>query len=132
MKRRRGKSQESGFTLVEVMVALTVIAIGLMGLSVVFPLALEDVGESGVNLRAMELCKDKLESLHRLSYDHPYLLGTTHADSLNPIDGVYTRTWQVYDDQPITGCKRIEVSVTWDSYGSGELVLATVLASAGR
>ena len=133
MCKRSAGNDEKGFTLVEVVVALTVIAIGIMGLSIVFPLATRDVGKSGVATRGLELCQEKLEDLHMLGYTSVYLeAGYAHADSLNPIDSVYVRTWEAFDDQPMTGCKRVEVTVSWPSYSEGSVTLWTVLASAGR
>jgi type IV pilus assembly protein PilV len=124
---------EAGFTLIEVIVALTVIAIGLLGLSFVFPLSTREIGEAGVDVEALELCQAKIEDLHMLGFDDPLLdSGVQHADSLNPIDGIYVRTWEVYDDVPIQGCKQVEVTCAWDSYGSGEMVVTTIIASAGR
>jgi type IV pilus assembly protein PilV len=133
MQARTTSKDESGFTLVEVIVALMVIAIGILGLATVFPLATEDVGKSGLRTKATELCQEKLEDLHALAYDAPDLdAGAVHADSLNPIDDVYQRTWEVFEDQPINGCKLIEVSVEWESYSEGSIQLSTVIASAGR
>ncbi|MFH1313142.1 MAG: type II secretion system protein [Candidatus Eisenbacteria bacterium] len=127
------KREENGFTLVEVIVALIVIAIGIVGLSIVFPSATRDVGKSGIMSKAVELCQEKIEDCHMMAYDAAELApGYTHADTLNPIDGTYTRTWETYADVPIAGCKRIEVRVTWDTYDQDSLKLWTIIARAGR
>jgi prepilin-type N-terminal cleavage/methylation domain-containing protein len=124
---------EEGFTLVEVIVAITIVAIGIIGLSAVFPLATRDVAKSGGLTKAMELCQGKIEALHALAYDSPDLApGYVHADSLNPIADVYVRTWETYDNDPIAGCKLIEVTVSWESVSDAEVRLSTVIASAGR
>ena len=133
MTRMIRNRDEHGFTLVEVIVAMTVVAIGVVGLSAVFPLATRDVAKSGGLTKAMELCQDKLEALHLSAYDSTDLApGYVHADSLNPIDGVYTRTWQTHDNDPIAGCKLIEVTVAWESVADAEVSLSTVIARAGR
>ncbi len=130
---KRGNKPEQGFTIIEVVVALTVIAIGILGLAIVFPLSMEDVGKSGSATKAVELCKQKLEDFHMIAYDAPQLeAGYTHADSLNPIDGVYVRTWEVTDDVPIEGCKFVTVSVTSQVEEDLKVEVSTVLASAGR
>ena len=126
-------TNQQGFTLIEVVIALTVIAIGILGLSIVFPTTTRDVGKSGVTTKALQLAQEKMEDLHALAYDDPDLNGTyAHADSANPIDGVFVRTWDVDDDQPISGCKRVTVEVTWNTYTQGTVSLWSVLASAGR
>ncbi|HVP57116.1 MAG TPA: prepilin-type N-terminal cleavage/methylation domain-containing protein [bacterium] len=124
---------EQGFTLIEVIVALTVLSIGIIGLSVVFPLAMRDVGKSGSVTKAVQLCQQKLEEFQMLAYDSADLEhGYTHDDDLNPLDGVYERTWQVTDDEPITGCKLVEVTVSWQSRRQESVSLSTVIAQAGR
>jgi len=130
---RREVNSELGFTIIEAVVALTVIAIGILGLAVVFPLSMEDVGSSGSATKAIELCKQKIEDFHMSAYDSPELeAGYTHADSLNPIDGVYIRTWDVTDDVPIQGCKFITVTVTSQVEEDLKIETSTVIASAGR
>jgi type IV pilus assembly protein PilV len=132
LKSHMSKNQQ-GFTLVEVVVALTVVAIGIMGLSIVFPTASRDVGKSGVRTKALQLAQEKMEYIHSLAYDDADLDGTyEHNDSVNPIDNVYYRTWTVYEDDPIAGCKRVVVEVTWDTYTQGTVSIWAVIASAGR
>ena len=124
---------QSGFTLVEVIVALIVIAVGIIGLAIVFPLATRDVGKAGVMSKALELCQEKIEDVHMMAYDAADLdPGHTHADTLNPIDGVYTRTWETYGDVPMLGCKRVIVKVTWNTYDQDSVKISTIIAGAGR
>jgi type IV pilus assembly protein PilV len=124
---------EQGFTLIEVIVALTVLAIGIVSLSSVFPLAMRDVAESGSVTKAVQLCQQKIEDFQMLGFDSGELIqGYTHADSLNPIGGIYDRTWFVTDDQPISGCKLIEVTVTWQERQEQSISLSTVIAQSGR
>jgi type IV pilus assembly protein PilV len=124
---------EQGFTLIEVVVALTVLAIGIVGLSVVFPLTMRDVGKSGSVTKGVELCQQKLEEFQMLGYTAPDLdQGYTHDDPENPIDGKYDRTWEVTDDQPIAGCKLIEVTVSWQARRQESVSISTVIAQAGR
>jgi type IV pilus assembly protein PilV len=127
------RRSEQGFTLIEVVVALTVLAIGIVGLSVVFPLAMRDVSKSGSTTKAVQLCQQKMEEFQMLAYDTADLeQGYTHDDDANPIDGAYERTWEVTDDEPITGCKLIEVTVSWQARRQESISLSTVIAQAGR
>lgn len=124
---------EKGFTLVEVVVALTVVAIGVLGISVIFPLSGHDVSKSGMSTKALELCQEKIEELHHCAYDDPDLTpAVTHVDSLNPIISAFERSWYVQDNQPISGCKTIEVTVEWLQDSRRFITLSTVISSAGR
>jgi len=124
---------EKGFTLVEVVVALTVIAIGVLGISVIFPLASHDVSKSGMATKALELCQEKIEDLHQNAYDAPALTpAVTHADSLNPIINAFDRSWYVLEDQPVSGCKTIQVTVAWVQDSDRFITLTTVISSVGR
>jgi type IV pilus assembly protein PilV len=124
---------EQGFTLIEVVVALTVLAIGIVGLSAVFPLAMRDVGKSGSVTKGVELCQQKLEEFQMLAYNAPDLdAGYTHDDPDNPIDSKYERTWDITEDEPITGCKTIVVTVSWQARRQESISITTVIAQAGR
>lgn len=129
---RRNSDAQQGFTLIEVVVSMTVLAIGIMGLAIVFPLSVHDIGKSGTLTKAIELCTEKIEDLHMVAYDSPDLEpGIAHADTLNPIDGIYIRTWEVTENRPISGCKHVAVSVAWGETNR-RVTISTVLASAGR
>lgn len=124
---------EKGFTLVEVVVALTVVAVGVLGISVIFPLSGSDVSKSGMSTKALELCQEKIEELHHCAYDASALTpAVTHVDSLNPISEAFERYWYVQADQPISGCKTIQVTVEWVQDSERFITLSTVISSAGR
>ncbi len=125
-------NNQKGFTLIEVVVALVIVAVGILGLSIVFPLSTRDVGKSGYATVALELCQEQIEKFHNLAYDDSTLTAGSHYDEQNPIYGVYLRSWYVEDDQPIPGCKLIQVNVAWQEHAGGDVTLTTVLASAGR
>jgi prepilin-type N-terminal cleavage/methylation domain-containing protein len=124
---------EKGFTLVEVVVALTVLAVGILGISVIFPLSSHDVSKSGMSAKALELCQEKIEELHDCAYDAADLTpAVTHVDSLNPIVNAFERSWYVQQNQPIPGCKTIHVTVEWLQDSERFITLSTVISGAGR
>lgn len=103
-----------GFTLIEMLVALIVFAVGALALAVCIPLGTNRIGKSGQQTRASALVSERAEQLLVTPFDHGDLTAGTHDDPANPQDGVYYVRWIVEDDQPITKCKRITVIVARD------------------
>lgn len=110
-RRGRAARPSAGFTLIELMVALVVFAIGVLSLGLVVPLATNRVNAAGVQTRASALAAERAETLLMIPYGDADLTAGTHADPANPIDGYYVQ-WRVTDNQPINGCKRVVVFVS--------------------
>lgn len=102
----------AGFTLIEVVVALMVFAVGVLSLGLVVPMATKRVSNAGVQTRASSLAAERAETLLTTPYGNADLTAGTHTDTANPVDGAYYVKWIVTDDQPIGGCKRVVVSVS--------------------
>jgi prepilin-type N-terminal cleavage/methylation domain-containing protein len=62
--------EERGFSLIEVMVAMSILLIGLLGLAQVFYLGLSLVGTSSSNLIAREKAREAIESVHTARDTH--------------------------------------------------------------
>jgi len=102
---------EAGFTLIEVMFAIVIFAIGVMALMLCVPMAGKRVMKSGAQTRASAIASEAAEELLTVPYGHSSLTTGTHNDPANPHDGVYYTRWTVENDAPITSCKRITVTV---------------------
>lgn len=57
-------SSESGFSLLEMMVAMSLLAIGLLGMAQVFYMGMSIVGTSSAQLIAREKAREAIESVH--------------------------------------------------------------------
>jgi type IV pilus assembly protein PilV len=126
-------SGAAGFTLIEFLVAMTVFAIGVLGIAMTFMNGTRHIGASGDETRAVEIAQQGLEDLLAVPFDDPQIDAGLHADPENPIQEAYFRTWSVEDAVPFAGCKRITVAVNWPAEGQGNVVtLAAVTAQAGR
>lgn len=60
----RPTSSESGFSLLEMMVAMSLLAIGLLGLAQTFYMGMSIVGTSSAQLIAREKAREAIESVH--------------------------------------------------------------------
>lgn len=136
-----------GYTLIEVMVAMTVLSVGMLGLTALQIAGIRGNSLSRQNTEAGNLLKYHLESIMSADYDDPLiqdidksnnsdLTSTIHTDfqdvdahgnSLN--QGGYRVMWNVADDAPIEGTKTIVVLVTW-KHGTRKRQLACIKSSA--
>jgi len=119
----RTLKQDNGFTLLEVLIAVSIFAIGLLAIATMQTSAIRVNSTAGQITSRMTWGQDKLEELLALPFGDPWLEGvdSSTADSAGNIhqettgDG-YTIAWDILDDNPVTGTKRITVTVT----GSGK------------
>lgn len=102
---------QSGFTLIEIMFAMVIFAIGVMGLMACVPMASNRVMKSGAQTRASSLAAEKAEELLTVPYGHSSLTAGTHLDPANPQPGNYFTRWVVENDKPLASCKRITITV---------------------
>ncbi len=142
---------DGGFSLIEVMVASAILVIVLVGGAGISLAVIRSVTYNRKMLQASNLAQAKLEELSLVAYADADLadtdssnnsdLGSTvtveHSDLLNPIDatgvnndegGEYTRIWNVADDTPSAGMKRITVVVTWTDYRENSIQLTMARA----
>ena len=107
-----------GFTLLEVLVALTVFSTALLALGRMQITASQVNAAAGRLSRATALAQDSAEQLMALAYDSALLNDQTPTGQSttytapNPPTG-YTVTWQVDSDSPVLGVKTVNLTVTW-------------------
>ena len=112
---------QSGFTLVEVLIAVSILTVGLLGVAQMQIMGIRGNYFSGNTTAALTLAEEKMEDLLGKSYSDTDLTSGNHPDPDNPIDetgqagDIYSRMWTVTDDTPIIGTKTVTVSVSWDN-----------------
>ena len=104
---------DGGFSLVEVVFALTFLAIGILAVASMIPAGTRGVTQSRVLTSGLMAAQVKLEQLKGTTYTA--LTPGTFTDTTS----VFTRTWVVTDSIPMAGCKKIDVTSRWnDSHGT--------------
>ena len=102
--------KENGYTLIEVLIALTIFAVGLLAVASMQTAAvrMNSTADKLTNLSTWGM--DKIEELSALPYSDPLL-----DSAVNPYQeqlGDYTISWTVIKNNPIKDTKNITVTVT--------------------
>jgi prepilin-type N-terminal cleavage/methylation domain-containing protein len=118
---------QCGFTLIEIMFAMVVFAIGVMGLMACVPMASNRVMKSGAQTRASSLAAEKAEELLTVPYGNASLTAGTHNDPANPQPGNYYTRWVVENDKPLASCKRISITVARGTVSNFPLVRLVIV-----
>jgi type IV pilus assembly protein PilV len=111
MEARMGTlKKEDGYTLIEVLIAVTIFAVGLLAVAGMQTSAIRMNSTAGTLTNLSTWGMDKIEELSALRYSHPLLdsAGNPHQERL----GDYTISWTVIDNNPMTNTKNITVTVT--------------------
>ena len=110
----------NGFSLLEVMMALSILAIGVIGATKGQIMAIKLSTTSRHAVLAMQLADAQMETLQAMSAADVLTLGSAN-DPFNPLDPdpndgvpmVFTRSWIVTPDGPELGVMGLEVRVVW-------------------
>jgi Tfp pilus assembly protein PilV len=109
--RRRGS--DPGFSLIEVVFALTFLAVGILAVAAMIPAGTKGVSQSRVITSGLMAAQVKMEELRGTNFT------ALNPGTFSDTTSVFTRTWVVTDSVPMAGCKRIQVTSQWtDSRGS--------------
>src|SRR6185436_8911280 len=105
--RRRVDGEDRGFSLLEVVFALTFLAVGIMAVASMIPAGTRGVSQSRVLTSGLMAATVKMEQLKST----PFLKLT--AGTYSDTTSIFTRTWTVQDSIPMAGCKKITVTSQW-------------------
>jgi prepilin-type N-terminal cleavage/methylation domain-containing protein len=144
-----GKSsfrRHSGYTLIEILFAVFIVATVLLGLSGMMATVLRANSTNDFTDTAINLAQDKLEELKASFLNGAALIDAnagnnanldsttdfdyrqTNIDGLGRPGGIFTRVWNIADSSPAAGMKTVVVIVSWtDPMGPHAVVLRTIL-----
>lgn len=107
-KSRRRAGAAEGFSLIEVMFALTFLAVGILAVASMIPAGTRGVSESRTVTSGLMAAQLKLEELRGTPYSA--LAAGSQSDTVS----VFARSWTVTDSIPTAGCKRVLVTSSWN------------------
>lgn len=122
-----------GFTLVEIMIAVFVLTVALIGLISVTVMVINGNDFSRRMTTATTLAKDKIEQVKRMTYTSVAAGVTTdywNADSSAGSSGAYfTRVMTVTNSTPAANMKTVVVVVSWTWGGARQVTLRTIIGA---
>lgn len=124
------KRSEKGIGMVEILIAMLIFGIGISAAIRTLPLSNRAASRSRNLTMATNLAQEKIEELMSIPYDDGDLTAGDHVDPDNPLDRIFTRTWSVIDNAPVTDMKRIDVTVSYETDNpDNSITLTTYLTS---
>lgn len=124
---RNARLGAEGFSLVEMMIAITVVGIGIMSLAMLFPMSMRKVSRGDLESRATFNAEAKIEELKRTPWAN--LVNVAGVDT---VETAFSRNWTVQEDAPVLGMKTVAVTVSWrDSQGPRSILLSSYLSNSG-
>jgi len=118
-----------GFTLIEVLVAMVILSVGLLGTAALITGIINGNKVSNRISTATTCAQDKMEEIRRLGYSGMPTSDTTTTELYNSITNysLYKRVTFTDVVNPAVGMKTVTVTVSWDSDNSS-IELKTILA----
>ena len=127
MPRPRLVRHSDGFTLSEVLIAMVVLSIGLLGLSAMTLAMGKSVTFSKQQTIATTLAQDKIEAVKHTHYAQ-VVPANYPPEAYNTIPGYpqFSRTVVVHTDSPVADTKTVAVTTTWQPPGRDRPYTVTV------
>lgn len=131
------KFSNAGFTILEAMIAISILVIGIVAVLQIFPLALNIEKLNQMETQAVFLAQEKIEEKASWSYQDIQVTTETENSLPSPFERFSRETKVIYVDSNLAtttsdlGLKKIEVTVQWQSplrLGEKSVNLITLIA----
>jgi len=118
----------NGFTLLEVLVAMAIFSVAVLGLATGATSIMRANKTSYLNTVATNLAQDKLEQLKATTVANITSCSSScDSPAVTNKNVTFTRTWTVTTNSPATGVNRIDVTVEWQDYTSHTLIVSSAV-----
>ena len=130
IKNRLWRGQE-GFSLIEILIAMTVFSVGLLALNVMQTSTIKGNKSADGLTGTTTWAENQIEQIMTWDYNDPRLIDDSNATSIDGSatspDGVYTMEWFVVTDVPLVNTKTIMVTATRNLRGRPQTVILTCI-----
>ena len=121
---KQQRHNDAGFSLIEVLVALMILSIGILGISLMQLRAIWGNSTANHLSEATVFGSDQIEQILSWDYNDARLNSSNNSEQYNgkqwdghDTDNNYDVYWEITDNTPITGSKTIDVTVYWNQKG---------------
>ncbi len=123
---------QKGIGLVEIIIAILIFAIGISAAIRTLPESNTATTRSRNLTIATNLAQEKIEELMGAPISDAQLNAGSHTDPHNPLERIFTRTWNVADNVPLMDMKRVAVTVSYTSGSDDNSVTLTTYLTSRR
>jgi type IV pilus assembly protein PilV len=137
--------RRQGFTLIEVLIAVSILTVGLLAAAKMQISAIQGNYFSSNTSTALSLAEQKMEDLLGRAYTDAEVADTQSGNNANLRSlatrdheelkvneegvaggGIYHRVWNIADNEPITDTKTITILVTWGGNDRHQVSLSCI------
>jgi type IV pilus modification protein PilV len=108
--------KKKGFSLIEVMVAVLILGVGMLGLAKIQGITFLNSAASRMQTHAVNLAQEKIEEFRNYAKISTYTAMATDSTGTDIVGAnvIFTRTWAVTTCPNSVLCKNVSVLVEWD------------------
>lgn len=121
----------AGFTLIEILVAMSIFSVAVLGLAVGATSVMRANQTSYFNTIATNIAQDKLEELKGMTVaalpSCPSYTTTGCSDTKTSLGLTFSRSWQIIANSPTSGVNRLDVKIDWTDYTSHSLTVSSAV-----
>ena len=117
---------EKGFTLVEVLLSVTIFAVGLLAVAMMLDTAIQYNASARFISEATEIANYQIEKLMSAPYDDTDLDEASSPYGPTTVSN-YSVTWTVRENVPMPAMKTINLTVAWDDRGESKSLTVNAL-----
>ena len=115
-----------GFSLIEVMVAMTFLGIGLLAVAQMIPAGMAGVTQARVRTNAVAAAQQRIDQMRADDF------ANVTAGAFSDSTGDYVLNWTVTVDNPVPGMKRVDMTASWPHFTGTKTVNINTYLTGGQ